>query len=215
MTRISFRAEEPNNLLTVDWQRAQSLGVFDDVRTPADYRSRVARGLKAAYSFLSTSKDPIPTIPMIQKIHYFSFAEVHPWAGDFRPLGHEVAAGSLMCVDSKEVKKELTHLTKEMKAEPFFGSGEYVAEAIAYYHSAFEAIHPFLDGNGRIGRLIMGHQMRLGLGQTKETTFSRDEYIRALIHSQTTGELGPFKKLLLRCMREHRVDKSKGLCFER
>lgn len=30
---------------------------------------------------------------------------------------------------------------------------------VSYFHSAFESIHPFVDGNGRTGRLIMNFML--------------------------------------------------------
>lgn len=36
-----------------------------------------------------------------------------------------------------------------------------VLTAAAYFHLAFEAIHPFADGNGRVGRVLMNHLLVL------------------------------------------------------
>ena len=41
---------------------------------------------------------------------------------------------------------------------------EHIIEAVAKFHLRFEGIHPFIDGNGRTGRLIMNFElMKAGL----------------------------------------------------
>ena len=41
---------------------------------------------------------------------------------------------------------------------------EHIIEAVAEFHLRFEGIHPFIDGNGRTGRLIMNFElMKAGL----------------------------------------------------
>ncbi len=38
---------------------------------------------------------------------------------------------------------------------------EHIVRRVALFHLRFESIHPFLDGNGRTGRLLMNHELML------------------------------------------------------
>lgn len=72
-----------------------------------------------------------------------------------------------------------------------------IAAAMAHYQ--FETIHPFNDGNGRIGRmLIVLHLMVTGVLSEPLLTVSpwfearRSEYQEHLAHVSATGEWGPW-----------------------
>lgn len=67
------------------------------------------------------------------------------------------------------------------------------------YNFSFEAhyclvtIHPWADGNGRMGRLIMNHiQFEFGLVPAKVLKEDKEEYINALIATRETDELSHF-----------------------
>jgi Fic family protein len=59
---------------------------------------------------------------------------------------------------------------------------------ICEFHCRFEKIHPFLDGNGRIGRLIMLRQCILNnVGLFIVNNETRNEYINSLKLYHQTG----------------------------
>ena len=52
---------------------------------------------------------------------------------------------------------------------------------IAQFHILFERIHPFADGNGRVGRLLMAYQaIQNNIVPPLIKNESRDEYLKAI-----------------------------------
>ena len=73
-------------------------------------------------------------------------------------------------------------------------------EALARVHARFEQIHPFLDGNGRTGRLVL-NLLLIRLGYPPAIIFKGDRrrYLTAL-QSADQGDLGPLGELLARAI---------------
>ena len=60
---------------------------------------------------------------------------------------HEIGAAP------EDVSEEMAELLKELEDVP----PEQTLTAAAYFHAKFENIHPFADGNGRTGRILMNY----------------------------------------------------------
>ena len=68
--------------------------------------------------------------------------------GDYKKLANE--AGNMKTALPKNVQKDM------MKLMQWYNSlGKITIEDIIEFHYRFECIHPFQDGNGRVGRIIM------------------------------------------------------------
>ncbi len=80
------------------------------------------------------------------------------------------------------------------------GAGERRVERIAALHAEFERIHPFIDGNGRAGRLLT-NLVLVRLGYPPAIIYKRDRrrYLNALTRADT-GEAGPLGELLARAV---------------
>ncbi len=75
-----------------------------------------------------------------------------------------------------------------------------IAEAIARHHAAFERIHPFLDGNGRVGRLLTNLILvRLGFPPAIIQKRERERYLDALARADR-DDAGPLGELIARAV---------------
>ena len=72
----------------------------------------------------------------------------------------------------------------------------------SYFHIGFETIHPFVDGNGRVGRLLLNLILhRYGFPRVNIPNRRKLEYYYCLSKAQNDGDLRPFIELMLDLMR--------------
>jgi len=80
-------------------------------------------------------------------------------AGRFRKKGEYVRVGTYIAPAPEHVER----MVESALLEYFSEVDKYFLDKIAKFHLDFETIHPFCDGNGRIGRVLMNYQLlRLG-----------------------------------------------------
>lgn len=85
------------------------------------------------------------------------------------------------------------------------GSAEPFPETLARWHAGFERIHPFLDGNGRTGRLVLNLMLvRLGYPPVVILKRQRDAYVYSLQRADA-GDDGPLGEILARAMYDNLV----------
>lgn len=77
--------------------------------------------------------------------------------------------------------------------------------AVAYFHSVFESIHPFRDGNGRTGRLIINFMLRQeGFPMIDIKNKDKERYYDSLYESEKNHNLRPLVEMIIDYLKEER-----------
>ena len=87
---------------------------------------------------------------LIVKLHSILMSGIHPDAGRYRSHAVRILGVDLPTANYLSVPKLVSELVSV--------AGKHVKDIIelsSFMHASFEKIHPFSDGNGRIGRLIL------------------------------------------------------------
>lgn len=94
---------------------------------------------------------------LILSIHQILIGDIDASiAGRFRKYGEYVRVGAHIAPAPEHVEK----MIKELLVEYSSDYESYFVDKIALFHLNFETIHPFNDGNGRIGRVLINYQLQ-------------------------------------------------------
>jgi Fic family protein len=108
----------------------------------------------------SKSVEPELSIEVIILLHKMLMGNINDAiAGRFRKKGEYVRVGTHIAPAPEHVERMIESIISDYSAD----HSAYFTDKIARFHLDFETIHPFCDGNGRIGRVIINYQlMRFG-----------------------------------------------------
>lgn len=182
------------------WRQIQSLGLVTGITSLSEYENVVAEGTLLATSWLQIERPTCLSLTTAQRAHWLIFQGAHPWAGSIRSQREVATVEGFVAADSWRIKREFDLLQYQISAWPDhseWSTTENLAVQAAFFHVRFERVHPFRDGNGRVGRLLLAEFLRQTDQFHGDIAFDRDEYFEAL-RPANRGDLVRLASLILR-----------------
>lgn len=122
---------------------------------------------------------------MIKELHHGLMQGIREDAGEYSRHPRVIRGLDIALTHPKDIPEEMGRLLRSWRGEP---SRKTVRE-IALFHAQFELIHPFGDGNGRVGRLLMILQcLKWDFPPAVIENDRKIEYYDVLEHAQRKSE---------------------------
>lgn len=137
-----------------------------------------AKNLARVVTYIDTkAKEKELSINVILMLHKMLISNIRDdIAGRFRQDQEYVRVGSHIAPDPRVVVDRLEKMLSEFNAESHIN----IIKRIAKLHLVFEHIHPFVDGNGRIGRVVNNYLLiREGFVPINIKFIERNKYYEA------------------------------------
>lgn len=162
-------------------------------------------GVVEAIRYIRKIREHI-SLDLMKNLHRIIFANSKSFAGEFRKKGTEVGIkdglGNIVHLGAPS-HRIVTLLTELVK---WYNQNKKKLPAIvlaAVVHNQFEYIHPFEDGNGRVGRLLMNNILiKNHMPPVNIQLERRKEYYETLRIFQRSGDMKPTIELILKEYKE-------------
>ena len=159
-----------------------------------------AIGHKEAFDYvvsLVQRNEPL-TERIIKEIHYLVLADKKEDRGVYRRI-----PVTIMGAAHEPVQPYLIQPKMEQLLSDYSNDEAHIVSRLARFHIEFEAIHPFIDGNGRTGRLLVNLElMKAGFPPIDIKFADRVSYYNAFDEYHVKHNLGAMEQLFARALNE-------------
>lgn len=132
-------------------------------------------------------------------MHRLWLSRIYPWAGEYRQVNLSKGGFTFALAHAIPSLMETFEREQLRRYTPcLFNSHEAIAHALAEVHVELMLIHPFREGNGRLGRLLatlMGLQAGLPLLDFSEMAGVRKEEYFAAVRAGMDCDYRPMTRL--------------------
>ena len=133
------------------------------------------------------------TQTLIRQLHQDLMRGIREDGGDYSKRQRVIAGVNIALTHPKDIPEEMKNLVRDWRRGP----AEKTISEIGRFHAQFEFIHPFGDGNGRVGRLVMTLQcLEFGFPPVIIENARKAEYYDVLEYAQKKSER-PFVRFLV------------------
>ena len=182
------------NTLTLQETALVLQGVTIDKKPLKDHLEAV--GYKEAFQYVEelAKQDKDLSEFDIKSIHNLVLADRPEDRGTFRRVNVRIAGALTTPVQPYLIEPKIEELLNNYNV---WSKSMHIVERVANFHLQFESIHPFIDGNGRTGRLIMNLQLiKEGLPAINIKFADRKKYYDAFDEYSRTGSSEAMTKLV-------------------
>lgn len=159
-----------------------------------------AIGHKEAFEYVSSlagTEKPL-TERIIKDIHYLVLSDKKDDRGVYRKIPVRIMGAAHEPVQPDLILPKMEQLIVDLNS-----SNKNIVTKLARFHIEFESIHPFIDGNGRTGRLLVNLElMKAGYPPIDIKFTDRIKYYQAFDEYHTKGDLSVMEDLFARYLNE-------------
>jgi Fic family protein len=158
-------------------------------------------GVSDAVDYIRSTNEHI-SLELIRELHRIVFKNSKHFAGDFREKGVEVVVADALgnIIHRGAPSQQINPLLKELVR--WYNKNKSKCQPLvlaAVVHNQFEVVHPFQDGNGRVGRLLLNNiLLKHDLPPLNIELKNRAQYYASLQAYEKENNIRPTLELILK-----------------
>ena len=153
---------------------------------------------------MSPSRPKLTTFSLkeIQAIHKHLFMQVYDWSGEIR--NYTTGRGEVSFARPETIESYYNSaIYKKLRNENYLigTTRDHFVSRCAYFLNEFNAIHPFIDGNGRMTRIFLTDLAEKNKLKINIEHIKKDDWYKAMEVGFYTGNTELIEKEIKNCMK--------------